>query len=552
MKYLYLWIWTLLTWGCLSPLLAQDTTLTMRPPFDFPIVFSGNFGELRSNHFHGGLDFKTQGAIGKPVHALADGYISRIRVTHGSGYILEVAYENGYTTINRHLEAFVGEVARRVEELQYEQESWEVDITPSPDEYPVKAGEVIAMSGNTGYSFGPHLHLDMLESATGEYVDPLPFFRTRVNDHTAPQATGLMLFPMPGEGVVQGKQTRQAFPAHPERPIEAWGVIGVGIRAFDHMDGVHNRYGVHTVKLEVDGREVFRSVVDRFRYDENPYINSWTCGNYMKSFIEPGNRLRMLHADSLRGLLLIDEARPYRLLYTLSDALGNTSRLRFTIVGRPQDIPSIDNESSRHFRWDKTNYLQMPGMELVVPQGTLYTDAWMAYQVESDSLAPSYTYRLQGEEVPLHKPCLLRIGLRRPYEADSAKYYVAGVSPSGKLRYIGGRYQEGYMEAEVKTLGSYTVDIDTIAPEVKPVQPQQWARTGRIVWHAKDAQTGVWSYRGTIDGEYALFGKRNALSGHIEYKLDPRRVQRGITHTVEMSVTDGCGNTQTARYSFRW
>ena len=123
MKYLYLWIWTLLTWGCLSPLLAQDTTLTMHPPFDFSIVFSGNFGELRSNHFHGGLDFKTQGTIGKPVHALADGYISRIRVTHGSGYILEVAYQNGYTTINRHLEAFVGEVARRVEELQYEQES---------------------------------------------------------------------------------------------------------------------------------------------------------------------------------------------------------------------------------------------------------------------------------------------------------------------------------------------------------------------------------------------------------------------------------------------
>lgn len=233
------------------------------PPFDFPIVFSGNFGEIRSNHFHGGLDFKTGGAIGKPVHALADGHISRIRVTHGSGYVLDVDYDNGYSTINRHLSAFVGDIARRVKDLQYEQESWEVEITPEPGEYPVKAGQVIALSGNTGYSFGPHLHLDMIESATGDYVDPLPFFMEKVKDNIAPRAEGIILFPQPGKGVVNGKQIHRTFPVNPTRPITAWGLIGAGIRAYDHMDGVGNRYGVHTVILEVDGEEVFRSVVDR-------------------------------------------------------------------------------------------------------------------------------------------------------------------------------------------------------------------------------------------------------------------------------------------------
>lgn len=146
------------------------------PPFDFPLTLSGNFGEIRANHFHGGLDFKTGGVIGKPVRALADGYISRIRVTHGSGYVLDVVYNNGYSTINRHLSGFVGAIAKRVEDLQYEKENYEVEIIPEPGEYPVKAGQQIARSGNTGYSFGPHLHLDVFETSSGDYIDPMPFF----------------------------------------------------------------------------------------------------------------------------------------------------------------------------------------------------------------------------------------------------------------------------------------------------------------------------------------------------------------------------------------
>ncbi len=300
MKY-SLFFFLLLFVGGMQGGYAQETDTgktSFIPPFDFPITFSGNFGEIRANHFHGGLDFKTGGTIGKPVRALADGHISRIRVTHGSGYVLDVAYDNGYSTINRHLSAFVGDVARRVEDLQYEKESWEVEITPEPGEYPVKAGQIIALSGNTGYSFGPHLHLDMIETATDEYIDPLPFFMDKVKDKTAPRAEGIMLFPQPGKGVVEGKQARRAFPAHPAKPITAWGLIGAGIRAYDYMDGVQNKYGVKTVILEVDGEEVFRSTVDRFAYEENRYINSWTHGQYMKSFIEPGNRLRMLQASN--------------------------------------------------------------------------------------------------------------------------------------------------------------------------------------------------------------------------------------------------------------
>lgn len=535
---------------------AQETDTdkpSFIPPFDFPITFSGNFGEIRANHFHGGLDFKTGGTIGKPVRALADGYISRIRVTHGSGYVLDVAYDNGYSTINRHLSAFVGDVARRVEDLQYEKESWEVEITPEPDEYPVKAGQIIALSGNTGYSFGPHLHLDMIETATDEYIDPLPFFMNKVKDKTAPRAEGIMLFPQPGKGVVEGKQTRRAFPAHPTKPITAWGLIGAGIRAYDYMDGVQNKYGVKTVILEVDGEEVFRSTVDRFAYEENRYINSWTHGQYMKSFIEPGNRLRMLQASNgNRGLVEINEERPYRFVYTLSDALGNTSKVRFTVQGQKTTIAPVEHREKYALKWDKVNYLQEPGLELVIPKGMLYDDVLLNYSVRADSGDIAFTYQLNDTRIPMHNACDLRIGLRRRPVEDMAKYYVAGVTARGGKYRIGGKYEDGVMKVRIRDLGTYTVAVDTVPPVITPVNQAQWGRTGKIIFKAKDKETGINTYRGTIDGKYALFGKPNSISGNLVCELDPKHVEKGGKHVVEMTVTDGCGNRTTEQFDFVW
>ena len=535
---------------------AQETDTdktSFTPPFDFPITFSGNFGEIRANHFHGGLDFKTGGTIGKPVRALADGYISRIRVTHGSGYVLDVAYDNGYSTINRHLSAFVGDVARRVEDLQYEKESWEVEITPEPDEYPVKAGQIIALSGNTGYSFGPHLHLDMIETATDEYIDPLPFFMDKVKDKTAPRAEGIMLFPQPGKGVVEGKQTRRAFPAHPTKPITAWGLIGAGIRAYDYMDGVQNKYGVKTVILEVDGEEVFRSTVDRFAYEENRYINSWTHGQYMKSFIEPGNRLRMLQASNgNRGLVDINEERPYRFVYTLSDALGNTSKVCFTVQGQKTTIAPVEHREKYALKWDKVNYLQEPGLELVIPKGMLYDNVLLNYSVRADSGDIAFTYQLNDTRIPMHDACDLRIGLRRRPVEDMTKYYVAGVTARGGKYRIGGKYEDGVMKVRIRDLGTYTVAVDTVPPVITPVNQAQWGRTGKIIFKAKDKETGINTYRGTIDGKYALFGKPNSISGNLVCELDPKHVEKGGKHVVEMTVTDGCGNCTTEQFEFVW
>lgn len=536
--------------------MAQGTSDIYQPPFDFPIVFSGNFGEIRANHFHGGLDFKTQGATGKPIKAQANGYISRIRVNTGSGYVLNVTYDNGYYLIYRHLSKFSPEIDERVKQWQYEHEQWEVDIIPEKTEYPVKAGEVIAYSGNTGYSFGPHLHLDVVEVETDEFVDPLPFFQHTVKDHTAPTAEGFMVFPQHGLGVVDGQTKEKSYTINaknPQKSITAWGVIGVGLKAYDHMETVTNRYGVKLLVLEVDGEEVFRSDVSRFAESEHRYINSWTSGQYMKSFVEPGNRLRMLKASNgNRGLLTIDEERPYHLAYTLTDGLGNTSKVEFTIIGKQQDIPLVNDDEQMTFRWNDVNIFQQPGIDIVVPRGRLYDDLYLDYKVSKGNNDVSFTYQLSKTAVPLHDYADLSIGLTQEPVSDVSKYYMAGIDSKGKRYSLGGKYEEGYIKAKVREIGTFTVGVDTIPPVITPLNPQQWGRSGVITLQVKDEHTGINSYRGTIDGKYALFGKYNSVNNHIVCYLDPKHVQKGGKHELVFTATDECGNAVTEIYYFTW
>ncbi len=547
-------IYILLLACCLGAQAQEKPQVSFVPPFTAPLILSGNFGELRSNHFHGGLDFKMGGVIGKPVMALADGYISRIRVTHGSGYVLDVRYDNGYTTMNRHLEDFVSPIAERVKKLQNEKQSWEVEIVPAPDEYRVRAGQKIGLGGNTGYSFGPHLHLDVIETATDEYIDPILFFRKDINDHTAPKAESFLLVPKPGQGVVVGQQIPYTTTGPVvARPIEAWGVLGAGIKAYDYMDGVSNRYGVYSVVLTVDGKEVFRSTVDRYAYSDNRFINSWVYKGHMKSFIDPGNTLRMIKADEVsRGWVTIDEERDYVFQYTLKDAFGNTSRYGFTVRGKKQPLAPLQKNEKYYFDWNRTHMLQELGLTLVVPKGALYDDVQLRFALRADTNALAFTYQLNDEAVPLHTPADLTIGLRRQPVADTTKYYVAGISSKGKLYSVGGTYQGGYLKTSVRELGTYTVAIDTVPPVVRPVNLKAWTSSGKVVYKVTDAQTGIRSYRGTIDGQYALFGMRNAVNGLLEYRLDPARVKKGTMHTLELVVTDGCGNETVTRDTFRW
>lgn len=538
-------------------LFAQEAPERMFiPPFDFPLTLSGNFGELRSNHFHGGLDFKTQGVVGKPVRNIADGYVSRVTVTPGGyGQAVYMVHDNGYTSVHGHLLRFDPAIARVVEDYQYENETFEVDLTFEPDRFRFAQGEVFAWSGNEGYSFGPHLHMEIRKTDTGEYIDPLQFYLDKIKDTTPPRATHIMLYPQRGKGVLNGSQEKQSFSlAAMNKPLEAWGAIAAGIKAYDYMDGTHNNYGVRSVVLYVDSTEVFRSTVDGFLPDENRAINAWIdyeeyvtrTSWFMRSQVLPGNPWRMLEANEDGGVVTIDEERDYHFRYVLTDLYGNSKDYSFVVRGKQQPIAPWKPEGKNLLRWNEDNMVWDLGLELTIPQGRLYDDVELNYRLLVDSTAVSYQYQLHDRPVPLHEPCPLKIGVHKFPVTDMSKYYVVQLK-NGKKASRGGRFENGYMHATVSELGTFAVAIDTIAPRVVPLNRNAW-KNGNIQFKITDAETGIKSYKVYIDGVFALF---TFSSKNARLKLKhPNRLKKGIPHELTVEVTDYCGNQARESYTF--
>ena len=524
-------------------------------PFDFPLLLSGNFGELRANHFHGGVDFKTQGVVGKPIRCIADGYISRVTVTPGGyGQAVYITHDNGLTSVHGHLHKFMSEVEKVVEAYQYEHETFAVDLTFEPHQFPLKQGQVFALAGNEGYSFGPHLHMEIRRTETGEYIDPLQFYTHKVKDTTAPRATHVMVYPQVGQGVVEGSSQKKVIAlANQPTPIHAWGKIALGIKAYDYMDGTSNNYGVRSVKLFVDSTEVFSSTVDGFLPNENRMINAWTdyeeyatkSSWFMRSQILPGNTWRMLKGNDEGGVVTINEERPYVFRYVLEDLYGNRRSYRFTIRGKEQAIEPL-HTGKHYLKWNQGNVVQKPGMELVIPKGMLYEDVDLDCRVIADSLNVSFDYQLHDRPVPLHAACPLVIGVRNYPVTDMSKYYVVR-KYKGKKASAGGYFEEGFMHTTIRELGTYSVSVDTIAPRITPLNKPQW-KTGNIQFKIRDAETGIKDYKVYVDGEFMLF-KFSSKNARLTC-VHPKRVKKGVRHQMEVIVTDYCGNVAKEEYQF--
>ena len=321
-------------------------------PIDSTIYLAGNFGEPRPWHFHGGIDIKTQNREGWNVRTIADGYVSRLTVNYfGFGNAVYVTHPDGHTSVYAHLQRFADKYERLLQRTG--KDTLEMRFTPT--QFPVHGGDLIAISGNTGHSTGPHLHLEIHDTETWVMRDPLEFLGHLVADTVAPQAHSFMAVPMKGEGVFNGIADKQTFSFGQgsqklqrseitlQREFTAWGRVGFALWADDYSESTYNYYGIRHSQLLVDGREVFRSDVDSIPVSCQPEVNLWGDYDhwrqhrtwYMKSYREEGMRLPILHTGADRGIVTFNEERPYQLTYVLRDYQNNTSRYHFIVHGVP-------------------------------------------------------------------------------------------------------------------------------------------------------------------------------------------------------------------------
>ena len=335
-----------------SQLLNVNSQLEYVSPVDYAITLAGNFGEPRPWHFHGGIDIKTDNVEGKQIFSIADGYVSRLTVNYfGFGNAIYVSHPDGHTSVYCHLQRF----ADKYEALLQRTGRDTLEMCFPSTRFPVKAGDLIAISGNTGHSTGPHLHLEIHDTETWVMRDPLEFLGQLVADTVAPQAHSFMAIPMSDEGVFNGGVDKQTFGfgqsadkvQHSEitldRDFTAWGRVGFALWADDYSEFTHNHYGIRHTQLLVDGREVFRADVDSIPVSCQPEVNTWGDYDhwrqnrtwYMKSYREEGMRLPILHTGFDRGIVTFDEQRPYHLTYILRDYQNNTALYHFTVRGVP-------------------------------------------------------------------------------------------------------------------------------------------------------------------------------------------------------------------------
>lgn len=536
-----------------------------RNPFDYPILLSGNFGELRTNHFHAGIDFKTQGIVGKPIHAVADGYISRVSVSPGGyGNGLYLVHPDGTTTVYGHLLRFTDPVAASVKEKQYAQEKFSVDLSFASHQFPVKRGEVIAWSGNTGSSGGPHLHFEVRDAESGELLDPLLYYKHQIRDTRPPRIQGIMFYPVEGEGMVNEKNTKQEFKQlvskdgvlTPAGKIAAWGKIGLGVKAYDYMDNTHHVYGVKEIVLKLDGDTIYHAAIDRYALGESRYLNSfvdyadWIDNRsfYMKSFVEPANKLRFIQSKN-RGYIVLDEERTYRLEYILTDAFGNAASLFIPIEGKEQEIAAPRTQGRELFSWRSENKFGAKGIRLTLPKGNLYDSFYFNYKVKKGNTALSDIHILHDSPIALHQQGFLSLRLSTDTLTEKEKYGIVRHNKNGRRAWIGGRYRNGWIDATIRELGSYSLAQDTVPPTIHPVDPGSWKTKQRFVFRLSDNLSGIQSYRGEIDGAYVLFERDNRSV--ITYHFDRERLLPG-EHTLRLTVQDSCGNKTSYTHSFSY
>ncbi len=534
-----------------------------RPPLDIPMQLSGNFGELRPNHFHAGFDLRTQQKEGLKVYAVADGYVSRIKIsTFGNGKTIYINHPNGFTSVYGHLKMANGEIENYIKKTHYKEQSFEIEMFFKPNEMVVKKGEIIAFSGNTGASEGPHLHFEFRDSKTEFIINPMLFgYNKFLKDTKKPIVSGVYVYPLDSKTTVNHSKrplllnvSLQKDGSYLSDKVVANGTIGFGISAYDTDDVSFNNNGVYKVQSFYNGKPNFGYEFNTYSFDDMRYINALIdYSRYKKMqqrvqklFMKNPYNLSIIQADENKGVLQVTPnlASLYRI--EVSDFFGNKKTIAIPIqYDLLSTTISPEPVQSNYFvKVNKDSNFALANMSVFFPAGTFYEDFDLNFDVKNDTLF------LHDDTVPAHTNFTVSIEDTKSTEAQREKMFIGRIEGK-KVIYNPTYRKDNVFNTKVKILGKYALVSDTAAPKISmavPVEGKWISEQKTIQLSIYDELSGIKSYNGYLNGKWVLFEYDNKTRKLTHYFSDG--IVADGANDLKVVVIDNVGNSTTFETRF--
>ena len=531
---------------CSFNLRAQNpySETNFRSPLDIPLVLAGTFGELRSNHFHAGIDIKTKGMEGFPVLAIDSGYVSRLKTRPGGyGKALYLTHYNGYVSVYAHLQGFDAVISSYLLSKQYSAQKFSVDLFPEIEQFKFHKGDTIAWTGNSGGSTAPHLHFEIRDAKTQQTINPL-LFGFKVKDTTPPTLRNLHVYPLNSHSTINGTADTLRLPIRKVSArkysldsidIVVNGIIGFGIDVFDRLDNAPNKNGIYSIELFVDSNLIYKHKMERFSFSETRYINSFmdyhAKKNYsirpQKSFKDPNNDLSVYEFLENEGHLKFDTSKKHEAYYLIKDAQGNMSTFSFNFFS-DTSLVSIEKASqSNLFLHEEDNSYEEDDFSLFMKQNSLYNDLEFRYKmIKSTNDFVSDIHCVHNKETPVHSAFSIGLNLQNVTDSLRSKTQICTVDSKGNISCLSSNWKGDTLIAKSRSFGDFSAVVDTVAPILKTKSfTYDLSEAQNMSFTVEDKLSGISTYNAFVDGNWVL----------LEY--DPKN--KRLTHFFDGAITSG-------------